>query len=123
VQVVNVRNQGRLPFLPDRAVVEVPATITSKGAEPLPVPPLEPLFAGLVAHVSAYEELALDAALHGGVDRVEDALLAHPLIGQAGLAGTLARRLVDADRAHLPWAGEALPGAALTGPAGSSRRA
>lgn len=106
VQVVNVRNQGRLPFLPDRAVVEVPATITSKGAEPLAVPPLEPLFAGLVAHVSAYEELALDAALHGGVDRVEDALLAHPLVGQAALAGTLARRLVDANRAQLPWASE-----------------
>ncbi|MCW2899859.1 MAG: hypothetical protein JWO67_2124 [Streptosporangiaceae bacterium] len=104
VQVVNLRNDGRLPFLSGDAVIEVPATVTHKGAVALPVPALEPLFAGLVAHVSAYEELALEAALRGGVDRVADALLAHPLIGQAGLAGELARRLVDVNRAHLPWA-------------------
>ncbi|MEU9021063.1 6-phospho-beta-glucosidase [Actinomadura sp. NPDC048394] len=104
VQVVNVRNNGALPFLDDRAVVEVPARITSSGPVPLPVPPLEPLFSGLVAHVSGYEELALDAALRGGVDRVADALLAHPLVGQLEFADRLARDLVAANRAHLPWA-------------------
>ncbi|MFI0480041.1 6-phospho-beta-glucosidase [Actinomadura sp. 9N215] len=103
-QVVNVRNHGTLPFLDDRAVVEVPARITSSGAVPLSVPPVEPLFAGLIAHVSAYEELALDAALRGGVDRVAAALLAHPLIGQRDVADRLARDLVAANRAHLPWA-------------------
>ncbi|HEU5025321.1 MAG TPA: 6-phospho-beta-glucosidase [Spirillospora sp.] len=104
VQVVNVRNNGALPFLDDRAVVEVPARITSSGPVPLPVPPLEPLFSGLVAHVSGYEELALDAALRGGVGRVADALLAHPLVGQLEFADRLARDLVAANRAHLPWA-------------------
>ncbi|WP_433461395.1 6-phospho-beta-glucosidase [Spirillospora sp. CA-128828] len=104
VQVVNVRNGGTLPFLDDRAVIEVPARITASGAIPLPVPPVEPLFAGLIAHVSAYEELALDAALRGGVDRVTAALLAHPLVGQFDLAERLARDLVAANRAHLPWA-------------------
>ncbi|MDL4821709.1 6-phospho-beta-glucosidase [Actinomadura opuntiae] len=104
VQVVNVRNNGTLPFLDDRAVIEVPARITASGPVPLPVPPLGPLFSGLVAHVSGYEELALHAALHGGVDRVADALLAHPLVGQLDAAGRLARDLVAANRAHLPWA-------------------
>ncbi|MFB4302360.1 6-phospho-beta-glucosidase [Actinomadura sp. NTSP31] len=103
-QVVNVRNNGTLPFLDDRAVIEVPARITASGPVPLPVPPLGPLFSGLVAHVSGYEELALDAALRGGVDRVADALLAHPLVGQLDAAGRLARDLVAANRAHLPWA-------------------
>ncbi|GAA4601009.1 6-phospho-beta-glucosidase [Actinoallomurus liliacearum] len=104
VQVVNVRNGGRLPFLPEEAVIEVPARIGSAGPDPLPVDPVEPLYAGLIAHVSAYEELALEAALKGGVDRVADALLAHPLIGQASTADELARRLVAANAAHLPWA-------------------
>ncbi|MFD0534053.1 hypothetical protein ACFQY7_10085 [Actinomadura luteofluorescens] len=104
VQVVNVRNHRTLPFLDDRAVIEVPARITASGAVPLPVPPLEPLIAGLVAHVAAYEELALDAALRGGVDRVAAALLAHPLVGQLDVAERLARDLVAANRAHLPWA-------------------
>ncbi|RJL35394.1 6-phospho-beta-glucosidase [Bailinhaonella thermotolerans] len=104
VQVVNVRNGGALPFLPDEAVVEVPARITATGAVPEPVAPVEPLYAGLIAHVSAYEELALKAALNGGAGLVSDALLAHPLIGQASLSDDLAARLIEANRAHLPWA-------------------
>jgi 6-phospho-beta-glucosidase len=104
VQVVNVRNNGTLPFLSDGAVVEVPATITAQGAAPLPAAPLNPLYAGLVAHVSAYEELAIEAALYGGVERVATALLAHPLIGQLGPADRLAQDLVEANRAHLGWA-------------------
>ncbi|MET8866611.1 6-phospho-beta-glucosidase [Nonomuraea sp. NPDC004580] len=103
-QVVNVRNDGTLPFLGDEAVIEVPAAVTASGAVPLPVAPVEPLLAGLIAHVSAYETLALDAALHGGADRVRDALLAHPLIGQDETAEELAGLLLAANRAHLPWA-------------------
>ncbi|MFD1930373.1 6-phospho-beta-glucosidase [Nonomuraea mangrovi] len=102
-QVVNVRNAGTLPFLPDEAVIEVPATIGAAGAVPLPMPAVEPLYAGLIANVSAYESLALDAALRGGEERVRNALLAHPLIGQEAVAGELTRLLLEANRAHLPW--------------------
>ncbi|MEV0970654.1 6-phospho-beta-glucosidase [Microtetraspora glauca] len=104
VQVVNTRNGGTLPFLDADAVIEVPARITAAGAVPLPVDPLEPLYRGLIGHVSAYESLALEAALRGGERRVRDALLAHPLVGQASLADDLARLLVEANRSHLAWA-------------------
>jgi 6-phospho-beta-glucosidase len=78
--------------------------IGAAGAEPVPVAPLDPVMRGLVAHVSAYEELALDAALHGGRDRVAAALLAHPLVGQYELAGRLADRLIAENATYLPWA-------------------
>jgi 6-phospho-beta-glucosidase len=104
VQVVNVRNCGALPFLPDGAVVEVPARILAGGPTPVPVRPVEQRYAGLIAHVTAYETLALEAARRGGVERVADALLAHPLVGQADLAARIADRLVAANRNHLPWA-------------------
>jgi 6-phospho-beta-glucosidase len=103
-QVVNVRNNGTLPFLSDEAVIEVSAAIGAEGATPVEVAPLSPLMSGLIAHVSAYEELAIDAALHGGRDRVAKALLAHPLIGQYDLAGQLADRLLAENAAFLPWA-------------------
>ncbi|MFI6485840.1 6-phospho-beta-glucosidase [Nonomuraea sp. NPDC050663] len=95
VQVVNTRNNGTLPFLGDEAVIEVPAKITSAGAVPLPVEPVEPLYRGLIAGVSAYEELALQAALHGGEGRVRDALLAHPLVGQEAIAAELTRLMLE----------------------------
>ena len=103
VQVVNLRNNGTLPFLDDSAVIEVPARVGSSGVTAEPVEPLAPLFAGLVAHVSAYEQLALDAAVHGGRDRVYRALLAHPLIGQHDVATRLTDLLLDANREHLRW--------------------
>jgi 6-phospho-beta-glucosidase len=59
---------------------------------------------GLVAHVSAYEDLALDAALRGGRERIFRALLAHPLVGQADLAERLADRMIEANRSFLAWA-------------------
>jgi len=104
VQVVNTLNNGALPFLPDDAVIEVPATVGAAGTTPLPISPLEPLYAGLVANVTAYENLALEAALKGGADRVFNALLAHPLIGQIEYANQLTDKLLAHNREHLPWA-------------------
>ncbi|GGR96345.1 6-phospho-beta-glucosidase [Streptomyces nojiriensis] len=104
VQVVNTYNNGTLPFLPDDAVVEVQARVDGSGAVPLAVPRLDPLFSGLISHVSAYEDLALDAAVHGGRERVFKALLAHPLIGQYDLAEGLTDRLLAHNKEHLPWA-------------------
>ncbi|MFI0742197.1 6-phospho-beta-glucosidase [Streptomyces sp. NPDC021100] len=104
VQVVNTLNNGTLPFLPDDAVIEVPAAVDARGAHPLPVRPLEPLFSGLVAGVTAYEHLALRAALEGGRDRVFQALLAHPLIGQDTTADRLTDTLIAHNRRYLAWA-------------------
>ena len=71
---------------------------------PVAVAPVGPLMSGLIAHVSAYEELAVDAALRGGRDRVAAALLAHPLVGQYDLAQKLTDRLLAENAAFLPWA-------------------
>ena len=102
-QVVNVRNNGTLPFLPADAVIEVSATIGATGAQPVEVAPVGPLMRGLIAHVSAYEELAVDAALRGGRHRVAKALLANPLIGQYDLAERLTDRLLAENAGFLPW--------------------
>ncbi|MFG2716853.1 6-phospho-beta-glucosidase [Streptomyces sp. NPDC048416] len=104
VQVVNTYNNGTLPFLADDAVIEVPARVDRDGAVPLAVPELDPLYAGLIAHVSAYEDLALEAALRGGRDRVFRALLAHPLVGQYDYADGLTDRLIAHNREHFAWA-------------------
>ncbi|MCW7945261.1 6-phospho-beta-glucosidase [Streptomyces hygroscopicus] len=103
-QVVNAHNKGTLPFLPDDAVIEVQSAVGAHGPAPLPVPEVDPLYAGLMTNVTAYEELALEAALRGGRDRVFRALLAHPLIGQYAYADTLTDQLIAHNREHLAWA-------------------
>lgn len=107
LQVVNVRNDGVFPFLPDDHVIEVPARVGKDGISTAGSParrPLEDDQIALISHVAGYERLALEAAVHGGRDRVVRALLAHPMVGQWAKAEKLADELIAVNRDHLAWA-------------------
>jgi 6-phospho-beta-glucosidase len=104
VQVVNLRNDGAMPFLPDDHVIEVPATVGASGLIALPIAPLPEDLTGLIAHVAGYERLALDAAVNGGRDRVLRAMLAHPLVQQFDRAEKLTDLLLAENGKHLAWA-------------------
>lgn len=101
IQVVDVRNDGALPDLPDSAVVEIPCRVDRDGAHPLPLAPLAPEMRGLVQAAKAYEELAVAAALSGDRRTARRALIANPLVG-AEVAGPLLDALLDANRRYLP---------------------
>jgi 6-phospho-beta-glucosidase len=101
-QVVDIRNDGALPGLPDDAVVEVPARIGANGATPLRFEPLAPELLGLVQQVKAYERLAVRAAIHGDRAVALKALLANPLVGRYNVATALLDALLEANRQHLP---------------------
>jgi 6-phospho-beta-glucosidase len=57
---------------------------------------------GLVQAVKAYEDLAVQAAVHGDRAIAEKALLAHPLVGQFSVARALLGALLEANRPYLP---------------------
>ena len=101
-QVVDIRNDGALPGLPDDAVVEVPARIGSDGAIPGRFEPLAPELLGLVQQVKAYERLSVQAAIHGDRAAALKALLANPLVGRYNVAIALLDALLEANRRHLP---------------------
>ncbi|HEV7741428.1 MAG TPA: 6-phospho-beta-glucosidase [Pseudolysinimonas sp.] len=103
-RVVNLRNGGTLPFLPEDHVIEVPARVTAAGVEALPVAPLDDDMRGLVSAVAGYERLALEAAIHGGRDRVLRAMQAHPLVLQFDRAEKLTDLLLQHNAQHLEWA-------------------
>jgi 6-phospho-beta-glucosidase len=102
VQVVDVRNDGALPGLPDDAVVEIPARIDRDGAHPLPLAPLGPEYLGLVQQVKAYERLAIEAALSGDRDAARIALMANPLVGRWSSATNLVDAIIEANGPYLP---------------------
>jgi len=103
-RVVNLRNDGTLPFLPDDHVIEVPARFTGDAFVAEPVAALPDDIRGLVAAVAGYERLALDAAVHGGRDRVLRAMRAHPLVLQHDRAEKLTDLLLAENARFLPWA-------------------
>ena len=104
-RVVNLRNDGVLDFLPDDHVIEVSAHFDGQRFVAEPVAPLPDDIRGLVAAVAGYERLALDAALHGGRDRVLRAMRAHPLVLQYDRAEKLTDLLLRANADFLPWLG------------------
>ncbi|HEY3409018.1 MAG TPA: 6-phospho-beta-glucosidase [Propionicimonas sp.] len=103
-RVVNLRNDGTLPFLPDDHVIEGPARFTGGRFVAEPVAALPDDIRGLVAAVAGYERLALDAAVHGGRDRVLRAMRAHPLVLQHDRAEKLTDLLLAQNARFLPWA-------------------
>jgi 6-phospho-beta-glucosidase len=79
VHIVNTRNNGAIPNLPDDVVVETPCRVDRDGAAPLPVAPLEPQFHGLTSAVKSYELLTIQAAVNRDERAAMMALLANPL--------------------------------------------
>jgi 6-phospho-beta-glucosidase len=102
-RVVNLRNDGVLPFLPDDHVIEVPARFDGTGFVAEPVAPLDDDVRGLIAAVAGYERLALEAAVHGGRERVVRAMRAHPLVLQHDRAEKLTDLLLAENARFLPW--------------------
>jgi 6-phospho-beta-glucosidase len=86
---VSLRGGGVIDGLSPEAVVEIPARVDIGGAHPLPVPPLPPEMLGPVQHLSAYESLAVRAAVTGDRIVALRALLAHPHVPDWESAVTL----------------------------------
>jgi 6-phospho-beta-glucosidase len=102
VQVVNVRNAGAIPNLPDDDIVEIPARIDREGAHPEPTAPLAPEMLGIVQHAKSYEHLAIEAATTGDRTTALKALIANPLVGDYAGAAPLLEALLEANGPFLP---------------------
>ena len=89
VLVLTAANQRALPFLPDRAVVEVPCLVDGAGVRPLTQPRL-PLHAR--ARIELLEEvdrLVLEVARTGDRRKLRHAFALHPLCGGLDTAAEL----------------------------------
>jgi 6-phospho-beta-glucosidase len=89
--ILNVRNNGLVPQLPEDAVVEVGCLVDDEGVHPWPVAPVSGDMLGLMTSVKAAERHVIDAALSGSRESAWRAFAAHPLVDSVGIA----RRLVD----------------------------
>lgn len=98
--VVNTRNRGALPDLPDRAIVETSSRIERDAITPIAIDPLPDPAIGLVHGIKAYERAAIDAALTGERPTARKALLIHPAIGEWDPTGALLADLLDPTCQH-----------------------
>lgn len=103
VHVVNIKNNGTLPFMADDDVVEIAAVIGSDGATPVPVTePINDHIIGLMRVVKTYEKYAVEAAITGSDEAALNGLLVHPLVGDWEKAQKCFEEMKEAHKEYLP---------------------
>ena len=103
VHVVNVLNNGTLPFMKPDDVVEIACRIGADGAVPVPVEPTWTRhMEALMTAVKTYEKYTIEAALTGNDLAAYNAMTVHPLIGDFARARACYNELKDAHREYLP---------------------
>jgi 6-phospho-beta-glucosidase len=77
--IVNTLNNGAVPGFPDDAVMEIPAVITSQGAQSIKTSAMRKDIDSLVRTVKDFELLTIDAAVKGNEESALRALITNPI--------------------------------------------
>jgi 6-phospho-beta-glucosidase len=98
VRILNAANRSALPFLDERAVVEVPCVVGAAGARPLAVGTVPEHARALIDTIKAVERATIEAAVTGSTALAVKALALHPLVPSV----TAAREIFAEYRQRLP---------------------
>lgn len=102
IPTVNIPNQGCIPNLPDKTIVEVPAVADGAGIHGLGLDPLPGPIAELCRREAALAELAVDAAVTGNRELARQALLLDPMVGDIARAEGILKDYLEAYAEWLP---------------------
>jgi 6-phospho-beta-glucosidase len=103
VLILNTANRSALPFLDERAVVEVPCVVGRAGPVPMAMGQVPAHARALVEMMKDVERTTIDAALLGSRELAVKALSLHPLVPSVRTA----REIFDGYRRRLPALQEA----------------
>jgi 6-phospho-beta-glucosidase len=98
VLILNAANRSGLPFLDERAVVELPCVVGRAGAVPTAAGAVPPHARALIETIKNVERTAIEAAVTGSRRLAVEALALHPLVPSV----TTARRIFDAYASRQP---------------------
>ncbi|ARQ70871.1 6-phospho-beta-glucosidase [Streptomyces marincola] len=87
--VLNVRNGGTVPALPDDAVIETVCEVTAQGARPVPCLSPGPAELGLMLQLKAVERATVEAGATGSRRAALRALALHPLVDSPAVAARI----------------------------------
>jgi alpha-galactosidase len=97
---LNIPNQGYITNLPEDCIVEVPATVSTAGAEGASIGDLPAVIAAWCSNQVYVAELAVDAAVQGDRTIALQALLADPVINDIDVAENILDEFLSV---HADW--------------------
>lgn len=102
MQTVNVLNNGTNLDLPDSAAIERNCIIDRQGAHPVSLGHTPLKIRGLLQVVKNYEQLTVEAAVHGDYSCALQALATHPLVPSTAIAKKLLDDIIRENLEYLP---------------------
>ena len=99
---VNIPNDGYIPNLPQDAIVEAPAIISSMGVRGFPIGPLPDGIAALCSAQVGVQSLVVEAGVTGSRDIALQALLADPVVHSVEAAEKTLDELLALEADYLP---------------------
>lgn len=100
---VNVLNDGLIEDLPSWIALEVPALISAKGVQGLKVANVPKGYLALLRNYCGVYDLSAEAVIHRKKEYLIQALLANPVVHQAGAIEEMVDRMIDQQRAWLGY--------------------
>jgi 6-phospho-beta-glucosidase len=102
--VINVKNNGAVPFMADDDVVEIKCKVNRNGAFPQALAKLDiPYYIkGMMQAVKAYEKHTIKAVINSSKADAIAALMVHPLIGDYHKAKAVLNDMLEAHAQYLP---------------------
>ena len=102
IQVVNILNNGAIPWLADDDAIEISAIVGKDGAKPIKTTYRNKNIEELVITMKNYERHAVKAAMTGDVDEALRALMVNPLVFDYDKAYDCFFDLLEAHKEYLP---------------------
>lgn len=100
--LVIVENNGAIPNIPDDAMVEVPAYITSHGPEPIRVGHIPLFYKGLMEQQLASEKLLVEATIEGSYEKALQAFTLNKTVPSARHAKLILDEMIEANAGFWP---------------------
>ncbi|MBM6615319.1 6-phospho-alpha-glucosidase [Desemzia sp. RIT804] len=97
-----VENKGAIPNLPNDAMVEVPAYVTSRGPEPIRMDAVPLFYKGLMEQQLASEKLIVEAATEGSYQKALQAFALNKTIPSSEKAKEVLDGLINVNKGYWP---------------------
>ena len=99
---VLVENRGAIENLPDDAMVEIPAYITDRGAEPVRVGEIPTFYKGLIEQQEAVEKLVVEAAIEHSYEKALMAFTLSKTVPSLLVAKKILDDMIEANKEFWP---------------------
>ena len=100
--IISTRNNGTIDCLPNGCAVEVTVNVYKDELKPLKQKPFPIEVRGLLQLMKNFEQLTVEAAVHGDYGKALQALTVNPLVVSGKVAKTILDEIIKQNKEYLP---------------------